>query len=110
MDAAARVEEIFRAFETKGAAGAKSAAQYAFELQGTGGGRHLLRLGPDGVSWEKDSTGTADVTVKLTIDDFLAIADGSFDGRLALASERIEIAGDLDAAEQLLSAIEPEEA
>src|SRR5688572_20805782 len=101
-DAGARLEEIFRAFEAKGAAGAKAATQYAFELQGSGGGRHVLRLSPDGVQWEKDSTTDADVTVKLSVDDFLAIADGSFDGRLALASERIEISGDLVAAESLL--------
>ena len=47
--------------------------------------------------------------VKLSVDDFLAIADGTFDGRLAVASERIEIDGDLTAAENLLAAIEPTE-
>ena len=44
--------------------------------------------------------------MKLSVDDFLAIADGNFDGRLAVASERIEFDGDMSAAESLLSWIE----
>jgi putative sterol carrier protein len=108
-DVGARIEEIFRAFETKGAPAATQSASYAFEIQGESGGRHLLRVGPDGVRWEKDYAGEADVRVRLSVDDFLAIADGTFDGRLAVASERIEIEGDLTAAEALLGSIEPEE-
>jgi putative sterol carrier protein len=108
-DPGARIEEIFRAFETKGAQAETAAATYLFDLQGPAGGRHLLRIGSGAVRWEKDYDGDADVKVKLSVDDFLAIADGSFDGRLAVASERIEVDGDLTAAESLLGAIEPEE-
>jgi len=108
-DPGARIEEIFRAFETKGAQPESATATYLFDLQGAAGGRHLLRIGPGAVRWEKNYDGDADVKVKLSVDDFLAIADGTFDGRLAVASERIEVDGDLTAAENLLSAIEPEE-
>jgi len=109
LDAAGRIEEIFKAFEKKGAPAADTAATFLFDLQGATGGRHLLRVAPGSVAWTKDYAGDADVRVKLSVDDFLAIADGTFDGRLAVASERIEIDGDLTAAEKLLSAIEPEE-
>ena len=109
-DAGARIEEIFRAFENKGAVEGATPAAYLFELEGTGGGRHLLRGAGGEVRWERDYAGDADVRVRLSVGDFLAIADGTFDGRLALASERIEISGDLAAAEKLLAAIEPEEA
>ena len=108
-DAAGRIEEIFQAFEKKGAPSAQAATTFLFDLQGETGGRHLLRVAPDGVTWTKNHGGDADVRVKLSVDDFLAIADGTFDGRLAVASERIEIEGDLAAAEKLLSAIELEE-
>jgi hypothetical protein len=109
VDAGARIEEIFRGFEKKGATAVAPSATYVFDLQGTAGGRHLLRVAPGSVSWEKDYAGEADVRVRLSVDDFLAIADGTFDGRLAVASERIEIEGDLAAAEGFLLAIEPEE-
>lgn len=108
-DAGGRIEEIFRAFEKKGAPSAEAETSFLFDLQGESGGRHLVRVAPGSVVWTKDYAGDADVRVKLSVDDFLAIADGTFDGRLAVASERIEIEGDLAAAEKLLSAIEPEE-
>jgi putative sterol carrier protein len=50
----------------------------------------------------------ADVTVKLAAADFVAIADGDFDGRLAVASERLEITGDRALAERLLKLVEPD--
>jgi putative sterol carrier protein len=105
-----RIEEIFRAFEAKAAPGATSVTTYLFVLEGEAGGQHLLRVAPAGISWEKGYAGAADVTVRLSVDDFLAIADGNFDGRLAVASERIEIEGNREAAEGLFRAIEPEEA
>jgi hypothetical protein len=108
-DAGARIEEIFRAFETKGSQPDAAAATYVFDLQGPAGGRHLLKIGAGAAKWERDYAGDADVKLKLSVDDFLAIADGTFDGRLAVASERIEIDGDLAAAENLLEAIEREE-
>ena len=108
-DAAGRIEEIFKAFEKKGAPSAEAATTFLFDLQGPTGGCHLLHVAPGGVTWTKNYAGDADVRVKLSVEDFLAIADGTFDGRLAVASERIEIEGDLGAAEKLLSAIEPEE-
>ena len=110
VDVPARLKEIFAAFEAKGAPGAEIAKTFVFELEGTGGGRHLLSLSPEGVTHEDDYSGDADVVVKLTVDDFLALADGGFDGRLAAASERIELTGDMEAAERMLGLIEPEEA
>lgn len=109
VDKAARIEEIFRGFETKGAAGAPGDASYLFELEGENGGTHLLRISPTVVKWETGYTGDADVSVKLSVDDFLAIADGNFDGRLAVASERIELEGNMELAEGLVGFIEPEE-
>ena len=43
-----------------------------------------------------------DATIRIDTSDFIAIADGSLDGRLALASEKIELEGDLGAAAVLL--------
>ena len=109
MTAAARIEEIFRGFEAKGSAGATSDATYLFELGGTDGGTHLLRVSPNGLKWEAGYDGEADVKISLSVDDFLAMADGNFDGRLAAASERIELSGDMQLAEALIGFIEPEE-
>ena len=52
----------------------------------------------------------AAVTVKLAAADFVSIADGQFDGRLAVASERIEIAGDRALAERMLELVDPDAA
>jgi len=101
-----RIEEILAAFETTGAVGPESDATYRFELEGDDGGTHLLKVSAAGVTREQDTTGEADVSIKLSVADFLAIADGNFDGRLAVASERIEISGDLDIAEALLGWVE----
>ncbi len=109
VDKAARIEEIFRGFEAKGAVGAAGDASYLFELEGDDGGTHLLKVAPSGVTWESGYSGAADVSVKLSVDDFLAIADGTFDGRLAVASERIEVDGNMELAEGLVGFIEPEE-
>jgi len=107
---AVRIEEIFRAFEAKGASGAERPATFLFVLEGaTDAGSHLLRIEPPSVSWERGFDGDADVRIKLTVDDFLALADGEFDGKFAVASERVELAGDLDLAEAMLGWIEPEE-
>ena len=109
-DPGARIQEIFEAFAAKGARGTEQPATFLFMLDGTAGGSHLLRLDAGSVRWEHAYEGPADVTIKLTVDDFLAIADGTFDGRLAVASERIELSGNLEFAEALLGWIEPEEA
>jgi len=110
-DPGARIEEIFQAFEGKGVVGLEQAASFLFHLEGDSGGSHLLRLAADGgVSWEQGYSGEADVVLKLSVDDFLAIADGTFDGRLAVASERVEMTGNLEMAEKLLGWVEPEEA
>ncbi len=109
LTAAARIEEIFRGFEAKGAVGASGDATYLFDLEGTEGGSHLLRVSADGTKWEAGYQGDADVKIKLSVADFLAMADGSFDGRLAAASERIELSGNMELAEGLVGFIEPEE-
>lgn len=109
MTAAARIEEIFRGFEAKGAVGADGDATYLFELEGSDGGTHLLRVSPGQSKWEPGYAGDADVSIKLSVEDFLAMADGSFDGRLAAASERIELSGNMELAEGLIGFLEPEE-
>lgn len=104
-----RLKEIFDAFAAKGARGASGTVRFLFELTGDGGGSYLLTLAPDAVTWAlgRDAA-TADVTVKLAAVDFVAIADGDFDGRLAVASERIEITGDRGLAERMLALVEPD--
>lgn len=101
---AERIEEILTAFETTGAIGPGSPVTCAFDLVGDGGGRFGLKVDASGVS--RSDADSADLSVKLSVDDFLAIADGNFDGRLAVASERIELTGDLQIAESLITWIE----
>ncbi len=91
-----RLEEIFNAFERKGPTGTDSPVVYRFELDGDGGGNYAVRVDNDGVTRETSDSAEANVTVKLTVEDFLKIADGSFDGELAVRSERIEFEGDMD--------------
>jgi putative sterol carrier protein len=104
-----RLKEIFDAFVAKGAPGASGTSRFLFDLTGDGGGHFVLTLEPDAVSWATaDADATADVTVRLAAADLVAIADGDFDGRLAVASERIEIAGDRALAERMLALVEPD--
>lgn len=109
VDVAARIAEIFEGFVAKGAPGAEAGATYLLQLEGEHGGTHLLKVSPGAIEHEAGYTGDADVVVKLSVEDFLSMADGNFDGRLAAASERIEISGDMAAAEALVGSIEPEE-
>lgn len=97
-----RVREIFAAFEAQGAPGATTTTRYLLKLGGNATGVFLLEVTPSGVRWKNAEGETADATIALDTSDFIAIADGSLDGRLALASEKIELDGDLAAAAQLL--------
>lgn len=111
LDLTARIKEILDAFVIRGAPGATTPVSFVFDLTGENGGRFLLKLGTDAVSWEASQEGdAAEVTVRLTTADFVAIADGQFDGRLAVASERIEIAGDRALAERMLELVDPDAA
>jgi putative sterol carrier protein len=104
-----RLKEIFDAFAAKGSPGASEAARFLFDLTGDGGGSYLLTLAPEAVTWTMGrEDAAADVTVKLAAVDLVAIADGDFDGRLAVASERIEITGDRALAERMLKLVEPD--
>ena len=105
-----RLAEIWAAFEEYGAAGASESHTFLFRLTGESGGDYLLRTAEGGAAIEKDSQGEADITITLPAEDLVRMADGEFDGRLAVASERIEIDGDLKLAAALLGIIEPEEA
>ncbi len=110
-DITGRVKEIFDAFTIRGAPGAATPATFVFDLTGDHGGRFFLERTTDRVSWKVGSDADApDVKVKLTAADFVAIADGQFDGRLAVASERIEISGDRALAERMLELIDPDAA
>ncbi len=112
IDIAARVKEILDAFVVRGAPGAETPATFAIDLTGDNGGQYLLKLAKDGTSWEKSEAiaDDANVTVRLAAADFVAIADGQFDGRLAVASERIEISGDRALAERMLELVDPDAA
>ncbi|MFP6599524.1 MAG: SCP2 sterol-binding domain-containing protein [Deltaproteobacteria bacterium] len=105
-----RLSEIFSAFEEYGAAGATESHTCLFRLTGDAGGDYLLTTADGKATVKKDGSGDADITVTLPAEDLVRMADGDFDGRLAVASERIEIDGDLELAAALLGIIEPEEA
>ncbi|RMD81950.1 MAG: hypothetical protein D6815_10415 [Candidatus Dadabacteria bacterium] len=132
-DLAARIEEIFRGFEALRPAAGTASCTLLFELTGQFGGRHLLAISDRGVRWQPEPEGGVepDVVVRLAAEDFVAIADGSFrarleelagrsesgpaggsrsDGHLAVASERMEISGNLELAEELLSWLQPPDA
>lgn len=96
------MREIFSAFEAQGAPGAIAGSRYLLKLGGAATGTFLLEVDPSGVHWKNGEGENADVTIKIDTSDFIAIADGSLDGRLALASEKIELEGDLGAAATML--------
>lgn len=102
-----RVREIFSAFEAQGAPGATTTTRYLLKLEGSATGVFLLEVTPSGVHWKNGEGESADATIRIDTSDFIAIADGSLDGRLALASEKIELEGDLPSAAQLLSLFFP---
>lgn len=103
-----RVREIFSAFEAQGAPGATTEQRYLLHLRGTSTGTFLLEVGPSGVRWKTGEGESADVTISMDTTDFVAIADGSLDGRLALASEKIDLDGDLGSAAVLLRLFFPD--
>lgn len=103
------MREIFAAFEAQGAPGATTTSRYLLRLGGNATGTFLLEVGPGGVRWKQGENETADTTIRLDTSDFIAIADGSLDGRLALASEKIEIEGSLEAAAGLVKLFFPAE-
>jgi hypothetical protein len=102
-----RVREIFAAFEAQGAPGATTTTRCLLKLGGLATGTFLLEVSPAGVHWKTGEGQSADVTIKIDTSDFIAIADGSLDGRLALASEKIELEGDLQVAAGLLKMFFP---
>ncbi|MFN2376905.1 MAG: SCP2 sterol-binding domain-containing protein [Candidatus Binatia bacterium] len=102
-----RVREIFSAFEAQGAAEAATSRSFLLKLGGSATGTFLLEAGPSGVHWKTGDGESADATIKIDTSDFIAIADGSLDGRLALASEKIELEGDLAAAADMLKMFFP---
>jgi putative sterol carrier protein len=103
------VREIFSAFEAQGAPGASETSRFVLRLSGNATGTFLLEVSPDGVHWKQGEIDDADATIRIDTNDFIAIADGSLDGRLALASEKIELEGDLAAAARLVSLFFPAE-
>lgn len=102
-----RVREIFSAFEAQGAPGATTTTRYLLKLGGNATGIFLLEVTPSGVHWKNGEGEQADVTIRIDTSDFIAIADGSLDGRLALASEKIELEGDLAQAGQMMQLFFP---
>ena len=105
-----RVREIFSAFEAQGAPGATTTTRYLLKLGGNATGLFLLEVSPSGVHWKTGEGEEADVTIRIDTSDFIAIADGSLDGRLALASEKIELEGDLALAAQMVQLFFPAQA
>lgn len=105
-----RVREIFSAFEAQGAPGATSTSRYLLKLGGNATGTFLLEVSPSGVHWKNGDGESADVTIRIDTSDFIAIADGSLDGRLALASEKIELEGNLEQAARMLHLFFPAQA
>lgn len=105
-----RVREIFDAFVAQGAPGAATTTRYLVKLGGAATGTFILEAGPEGVSWKNPEGVDPDVTIKIDTTDFVAIADGSLDGRLALASEKIEVEGDLAAAARMTQLFFPTDA
>ena len=99
-----RLEEIIGAFERQPVVGVDSPVRYRFDLSGDEPVSFVLAVTPEGILRE-EAGGDADVTVKLSLGDFVRIADGSFDGQLAVRSERIEIDGSLEQAAKLLEMV-----
>ncbi|MFT4570128.1 MAG: hypothetical protein ACI8TX_001439 [Hyphomicrobiaceae bacterium] len=108
IDVNARLEQLFRDFESHGAPGAVESNTFLLHLTGTNPGDHLLTIGPEGSQWQHDYTGNADVEVTMETIDLIAVIDGRIDARLAVASERIEVAGDLQLARQLVATLMPD--
>ncbi len=110
LDTAAKIDRICQAFHSHGAPGATATTSYMFCLSGEGGGDLRLTLSPEGAVWERDASGDTDLVVRMSADDFVAMADGKIDGRFAVASERIEIEGERETALAMLAQVTiPEE-
>lgn len=99
-----RLDEILGAFERQPVTGVEAPVRYRFDLTGEEPVSFVLAVTSEGIRRE-EAGGEADVTVKLSLGDFVRIADGTFDGQLAVRSERIEIEGSLEQAAKLLEMV-----
>jgi putative sterol carrier protein len=70
-------------------------AIYAFELSGDGGGAWTVHVA-DGVLRVADGgDANADVTLRATADDWMAIVEGRKDPQLAFLTGKLKVSGDL---------------
>lgn len=107
VDPGARLEQLFRDFESHGAPGATESKTFLLHVTGDATTDHLLTLAPSGASWdhECEPDAASDVEITMELADLIAVIDGRIDARLAVASERIEVAGDLQAARTMIGMV-----
>jgi len=95
---AERLADLFESFnKTQLASGVPECCDQ-LKLTGDSGGDYKLQLGGGNIKVEAGCADSAEVSVTLSAEDLVSVADGKYDGRLLVASERIVVEGDQDLA------------
>ncbi len=72
-----------------------------FDVGGADGGVWTVTVDDGDIAVEEGETGTADVTVKATSDDLLALVKGELNPMAAFMTGRLKVKGDMSIAMQL---------
>lgn len=76
-------------------------ATYAFELSGDDGGSWTVRVADGALTVSDGAEPGADVTLRATADDWMAIVEGRKDPQLAFLTGKLNVTGDLQLALRL---------
>jgi putative sterol carrier protein len=70
-------------------------ATYAFELSGAGGGDWTVHVADGALRVTDGADSGADVTIRASADDWMAIVEGRKDPQLAFLTGKLKVSGDL---------------
>jgi putative sterol carrier protein len=70
-------------------------ATYAFELSGEGGGAWTVHVADGALQVADGADPAADVTIRASADDWMAIVEGRKDPQLAFLTGKLKVSGDL---------------
>ncbi|MEO9177298.1 MAG: SCP2 sterol-binding domain-containing protein [Gaiellales bacterium] len=80
-------------------------ASYAFELSGEGGGMWTVHVADGALHVTDGADPAADVSLRASADDWMAIVEGRKDPQLAFLTNKLKVSGNLQLALRLREAI-----
>lgn len=91
-----QMQQAFKPDEAKGVD-----ATFNFDLTGDGGGQWHMTIADGTCSLAEGLTEKADVTLRTSTDDWIAMLSGTLDDTMAYMSGRLKVEGDMGLAERM---------